>query len=96
MQTIVTSTGKVLKVGDGNHGVIIVDAWTEQPVLAIDDQGDGKEVDVEILTYGDIALKPYRPGKVDAIGTMKEPVKFKADWHWTEDNSEYIREWIPV
>ena len=37
--TVVTSTGKVLAVGDGD-GVVIVDAWSGQPLMTVDDLGD--------------------------------------------------------
>jgi hypothetical protein len=41
--TVITSTGKVLSVGDGD-GVVIVDAWSGQPLMTVDDLGDDQVI----------------------------------------------------
>lgn len=50
--TRVSTTGKVLHQGDGNSGVVIVDAWSDQEIMHIDDMSDDYVIDLIVRLKG--------------------------------------------
>ena len=63
--TVVTTMGKVLHVGNGHDGVLVVDEQDEKPVFGIGEVSDDETIQVFLNFPKGAAVRQYQHGDPD-------------------------------
>jgi hypothetical protein len=94
--TVVTSTGKVLAVGDGD-GVVIVDAWSGQPLLTVDDMGDDQVINVRVTPVPGVRIveSTHNAGEYEVFADRLDNYPVTEEARWKRDEGMVQRTFLP-
>jgi hypothetical protein len=95
--TIVSTTGRVIRTGTGGDGMLIVDEWSGQPIMIVDDMGDEEGITASVdLCAGVQVLPGGTPDRREfcADRTYDYPITRVAAWR--SDGKNMYRSFRPT
>jgi hypothetical protein len=96
--TVITSTGKVLAVGDGDgDGVVIVDAWSGQPLMTVDDLGDDQVINVRVTPEPGVRIveSTHTVGEYEVFADRLDNYPVTDEARWKLDEGTVQRTFLP-